>query len=212
MLSTQNETTDKLDRRVRRTRQLLVEAFVDLLKEKGFQAISVQDITARADVNRATFYAHFQDKYALLDYFIRDGFRQEINKRMLRACQYSLENLRSLIVAVCEYITDIHSHCAPPQSKFETSIETEIKNQIYELLLNWLKQAGGQTAPELAATAASWAIYGLASQWSHDKGRYPAEEFADQVLPLVAANLGSGQIEEMIFNADLVNEANNAKK
>ena len=191
MLSNFEKETEKLDPRVRRTRQLLEQAFIDLIQEKGFQAISVQDITEHAGVNRATFYAHFQDKYALLDNFIREGFRQEIEKRMLNACHYSLENLRMLIVAVCEYVSNVHAHCSPPQSQFETLIETEIKNQIYELLLNWLKQVGSQTSPQNAATATSWAIYGLASQWSHDhnKEKSSAEKFADEVLPLLASNL-----------------------
>jgi AcrR family transcriptional regulator len=189
MLLKQDQPTHKIDPRIKRTQQVLVQAFVDLIKEKGFQAISVQDITARADINRATFYAHFPDKYALLDYYIREDFRQEINKRMLHACQYSPENLRLLIIAVCEFITTTHSHCVPAQNKFETSIEAEIKEQIYCLILNWLQQAGGDASPELAATAASWAIYGLASQWSHAKKGASAEEFADQVLPLVEANL-----------------------
>jgi hypothetical protein len=43
---------------------------------------------------------------------------------------------------------------------------------------------------ERAATAASWALYGLASEWSRSKRMPPIEEYADQVLPLLAANLG----------------------
>ncbi len=189
MLSKPAELTDKLDPRVKRTHQLLSRAFVDLIKEKGFQAISVQDITTRAGINRATFYAHFQDKYALLDYYIREGFRQEIDKRMLNACHFSRENLRLLIVAVCEFITATHAHCDPAEIKFEISIEAEIKAQIYGLLLKWLQQLDGAPSPELAATSASWSIYGLASQWSHTRDHAGAEAFADQVLPLVEANL-----------------------
>lgn len=57
------------DLRVRRTRKMLREALVDLATEKGFEAVTVQDIADRAMVNRATFYRHYQDKYALaLDY------------------------------------------------------------------------------------------------------------------------------------------------
>src|SRR5207245_2778046 len=56
-----------VDPRVKRTRKLLQQAFIELFQEKGFAAISIQDITERATVNRATFYAHFPDKYALLD-------------------------------------------------------------------------------------------------------------------------------------------------
>src|SRR5215207_1076365 len=54
------------DRRTRRTRQLLRDAFVALLKEKRYEDISVQDIIERADVARSTFYVHYVDKEDLL--------------------------------------------------------------------------------------------------------------------------------------------------
>jgi AcrR family transcriptional regulator len=54
------------DRRVRRTRQLLREALLDLTLERGYDRITVQDILDRADVGRSTFYAHYRDKDDLL--------------------------------------------------------------------------------------------------------------------------------------------------
>src|SRR3954469_23951916 len=54
------------DRRVRRTRRLLREALLALVLEKGYEAVTVQDVLDRADVGRATFYAHFRDKDDLL--------------------------------------------------------------------------------------------------------------------------------------------------
>ncbi|MEW5831033.1 MAG: helix-turn-helix domain-containing protein, partial [Chloroflexota bacterium] len=97
-------TDETLDPRVKRTRNLLEQAFMEVVAEKGFQAVSVQDIAERAGINRATFYAHFPDKYALLDHSIRQMFRQELEKRMLSVCTFSLENLRQLVVAVCEFV------------------------------------------------------------------------------------------------------------
>ena len=180
---------EKLDPRVKRTRSLLEQAFIQVLAEKGFAAVSVQSITEKAGVNRATFYAHFPDKYALLNHIIRQMFRQEIEKRMLDACHYSEENLRALIVAVCEFVTNANSHCVPLQPQFESLVETQVKNQLQELVQTWMEQAGSDTGPQTAATAASWAIYGLVLQWSHDKSkkRPPAETFAEQVLPLITA-------------------------
>jgi AcrR family transcriptional regulator len=192
MLSTVQD--HKLDPRVKRTRELINRAFTELIAEKGFQALSVQDITEKAGINRATFYAHFQDKYDLLDQGIRQGFRQEIEKRMLNACDYSAENLKLLIVAVCEFVSGINSHCTPPQSQFESLVEPQIKSQLQELLQGWMEKAPGRVDPLVTSTAASWAIYGLALQWSHDKSRkrLSADKFSEQVLPLVAANLGVG--------------------
>ena len=54
------------DRRVLRTRNLLFEAFVDLMIEKGYEAITIQDIIDRANIGRSTFYLHFTDKEQLL--------------------------------------------------------------------------------------------------------------------------------------------------
>lgn len=59
---------EKQDLRVRRTYKLLCDALVELIREKPFEKISVTDICDRAMVHRATFYAHFEDKYALLEY------------------------------------------------------------------------------------------------------------------------------------------------
>src|ERR1700757_5499961 len=54
------------DRRVRRTRKLLHDAFLALVLEKGYEKTTIQDILDRADVGRSTFYVHFRDKEALL--------------------------------------------------------------------------------------------------------------------------------------------------
>src|SRR5438093_4829455 len=54
------------DRRVQRTRKLLQDALVSLMIEKGYEATTVQDIIDRANLGRATFYAHFADKETLL--------------------------------------------------------------------------------------------------------------------------------------------------
>lgn len=54
------------DRRIQRTRQLLLDALIKLIPEKGYDAITVQDIIDRANVGRSTFYFHFQDKEDLL--------------------------------------------------------------------------------------------------------------------------------------------------
>jgi AcrR family transcriptional regulator len=59
-------TPDPRDRRVLRTRHTLREALLVLLHERGWDAISVQDLCDRANVGRSTFYTHFADKEELL--------------------------------------------------------------------------------------------------------------------------------------------------
>lgn len=64
----------KLDRRVRRTRRQLCEAMLALLVERDYESITVQEITERADLNRATFYHHFTHKDELLAAALENRF------------------------------------------------------------------------------------------------------------------------------------------
>lgn len=57
---------DVQDRRVKRTQNLLAKALIELTLEKGYEAVTIRDITERADVGYATFFRHYHDKDALL--------------------------------------------------------------------------------------------------------------------------------------------------
>lgn len=67
---------EKTDRRVRRTLHSLREALVVLSLEKGYQAVTIRDITERADVAYITFFRHFSDKNALLMAMMEDVMMQ----------------------------------------------------------------------------------------------------------------------------------------
>ena len=73
----------KDDRRSKRTRKALGDALVELMLEKRFDDITVQDILDRADVGRSTFYDHFTDKEQLL--------MSEIERMIHQLDQYTLE-------------------------------------------------------------------------------------------------------------------------
>ena len=186
---------EKVDPRVKRTRQLLVQAFNDLLMEKGFEAMTVQDIADRATVNRATFYAHFADKYALLDYVASESFKRALSSKLPPHAELNAPNVQLLIQIVGEYLEMVLVHCKPSiHTSFDTLIEQQVKQQLYQELLTWLndtalKEAHLQKDVELRATAASWAIYGLAMRWSQGKRKESAAEFARRALPLIMAGL-----------------------
>ena len=66
-----------IDRRVQRTRRALRNALLELTKEKGYDSISVEEITRQANLGRATFYLHYKDKEDLLV----DEFNAIVNER-----------------------------------------------------------------------------------------------------------------------------------
>lgn len=55
------------DRRVLRTKRVIRDALTELMEEKGFEGVTVRDLTEKAGINRGTFYLHYQDKYDLLE-------------------------------------------------------------------------------------------------------------------------------------------------
>jgi AcrR family transcriptional regulator len=69
------------DLRVKRTHALLRRTLIDLIAEKGFDAVTVGDIAERAMVNRSTFYRHYPDKYALVTRIIEDAVNQAVQVR-----------------------------------------------------------------------------------------------------------------------------------
>ncbi|MFJ7919871.1 TetR/AcrR family transcriptional regulator [Lysinibacillus fusiformis] len=76
------------DLRVIRTVESIKGALVDLIEEKGFESITVKDITTKAKINRGTFYAHYQDKFDLMN-----SYQREIMVEMSSIAQENLPNL-----------------------------------------------------------------------------------------------------------------------
>ncbi|MGP4060435.1 TetR/AcrR family transcriptional regulator [Halobacillus sp. H74] len=69
----------KTDLRVKRTRKLINEAFLKFIQEKGFDAMTIQEIADEALINRATFYLHYDDKYDLLEKMSSDVIQELIS-------------------------------------------------------------------------------------------------------------------------------------
>lgn len=183
----------RIDPRIKRTRGLIGQAFSEVMIKKGFQAVSVQDITEKAGINRSTFYLHFADKFALLDYSITHMFRTELEKRSLNLCHYSAENMLSLVVTLAEFIGFSNSHCTSTDPQFEALVELQVKKQVQELLQVWGEKANINKDPKWIAIAGSWALYGLALDWNHNKKRSPVEQFAKEIMPILDSIMGLEQ-------------------
>jgi AcrR family transcriptional regulator len=79
----------RTDRRITRTQSALRKALLELIQEKDYDSITVEEITARADLARTTFYLHYRDKEELL----LDYFNEMIGERMQQFAQIPLSIL-----------------------------------------------------------------------------------------------------------------------
>jgi AcrR family transcriptional regulator len=176
-----------LDPRIRRTRELLQQALATLLETKDFEKISVQDITGAATVNRATFYAHYPDKFALLECMVAARFQALLDTRGVvfdGTCQSALT---AIVLGVCDFLAGSPCHSPSRDRQMEPHMESAVVAVVRNMLLSGLKQhpPAGAVSPEMLAAAASWAIYGAAKEWSQTPNRPPSEEIAQTVVHLV---------------------------
>jgi AcrR family transcriptional regulator len=181
------------DPRIRRTRQLLQGALKQLMDQKPFDEISVQDITEAATVNRATFYDHYNDKFALLDALVAGGFHKLLHERNVIYDGTCPTAARAIILATCDYFVESrsnHSECER-QGAFEPLMDAAIAAAIRRVLIQGMKKGG--TTPEevvnIAATAASWTVCGAVKEWFSQPGRSSADELVPLVLRLILPSL-----------------------
>jgi AcrR family transcriptional regulator len=176
------------DPRVQRTRQVLQEALIELLSERDFQKITVQDIARRAGVNRATFYTHFVDKQALVNYMVQERFQTALDEKMPATAALTAPNLRQLTLVVCDYMAHLFGHCAPSERYTSRSlVASQVQVRLHDVLKKWINQSDNTsvTAAEITAMALSWTIYGAAYQWVQEGQKISAQELADHLLPLL---------------------------
>jgi len=190
---------ERLDPRIRRTRNLLQDALRRLLEEKEFDKISVQDITEAATLNRATFYAHYSDKFALLEEFIRVSFLDILEEKNVRFNGTCPSALQVIILTVCEYLIEAEKSLSSKQHQYEPFLQSKVIDQIREVLLDGFRQhpMERRVAPETIAATVSWAIYGAVKQWVDSADRLPQEEFVqlavDLIHPIMMAGIASGR-------------------
>lgn len=181
--------SERSNRRMKQTRQLLRQAFIDVMQEKGFMSMRIQDITERADVNRGTFYVHFTDKYALLEAISREDFRRHLASKLPSQASWERSILRLLTQTVFEYFQEAYGHCTP-SNIIDPLLERVIPEELTALLLTWLKRTESKerhwlVPKDTIALSASWTIFGAAIQWSREITTMSSEKMANDIVLVI---------------------------
>jgi AcrR family transcriptional regulator len=184
------------DPRVKRTRQLLRQAFDALLAEKPFEAISVQDITERATVNRGTFYTHYQDKFDLAEHAAREIFQSHLTGSVQLTSPLTEDILRRLCLAVFDFLVKTYSHCKLDR-QLEALLEGAMHDALSGFIVDWLGQDTRDTRarrPDLAITAQtiSSAFIGAGLRWIRGQRTLPKAELTQQIVAVLAPGVLGG--------------------
>lgn len=131
-----------IDRRSIRTKKMIRSALAELMNEKGFNNISVTDLSQRADINRGTFYLHYIDKYYLLEK-VENEIIQEIEDKTKYINSINILNIDTIneplpfMVKLFEYLKEnsviIKSILSPKgDPNFESKIKKFIKTNLFD--------------------------------------------------------------------------------
>jgi AcrR family transcriptional regulator len=177
------------DPRIRRTRQFLQSALRTLLQAKSFDELSVQDIADAATVNRATFYDHYTDKFALLEAMVAGEFHRLLEERKVQFNAGAVSAAAPIVLATCDFLVGCSAEAGPNHDRhaFEPLADAAIVNAIRRVLVAGMAQRDrkGHAPAAMIASAASWAIYGAVKEWLHMRRRPSAEAIVPTVLELV---------------------------
>ena len=176
----------KVDRRVRRTRRLLREAFFELVNEKGYEAITVEDLVAQADIGKTTFYVHFKGKRDLLEHTVEVYFKKWRDEVLTEFKDEQAHRRLDAVVAAFEFARRetaffqlvLHDESVP-------FVQQRLHDSMSELVQSLLEHLVGQfeltpTIPvELMAEHSTGALLAVIKWWL-TKGidQYSAEEMA----------------------------------
>jgi AcrR family transcriptional regulator len=190
-----NMQDPKVDPRIIRTRKLLMDAFLKLSIKKDFKDITIKDITDEATVNRATFYAHFQDKYDLMDAAITENTIENIVENLSHYDQLNEESIINIFVTLAKFQTDLttqlDTQCKRSYVSFSSITELKLKKELekvfYSLLLKQQSQLDSETL-KIGAAVLSWGIYGASVDWKHNSS-LPAEQYIQIALPFIVTEI-----------------------
>lgn len=190
------QANKKMDRRAIRTRRALREALIALILEKGYEAITVQDITDRADLNRGTLYLHYRDKQDLLLSSSNDVY----NELLAQFTPISAQNLSMDIPE--RHLMIVFQHVAANATYYRVMLGehgvpafiTRLRHLVSQVSLERL-QALRKLVParpfpsEFVAGFSGGAVIGVLEWWLENNMSMPPEEAARYTLQLTVGGL-----------------------
>ena len=177
----------KLDRRVIRTRQLLRDSLMSLILEKGYDAVTVQEITDRANLGRATFYLHYKDKEELLAQSLTDTFDQLVAQMGPLTQESELIGTPiGLVFTHAAENSDLYRVILSGQGGhgIRRKVQAYMAAQAKERLLPLMSKRG-EIPDDLLANYMAGSLLGLVDWWLQEGMPHPVEQMIQTYRRLV---------------------------
>ncbi|MEJ2599481.1 MAG: TetR/AcrR family transcriptional regulator [Anaerolineales bacterium] len=183
----------RLDPRVRRTRNLLRNALIELIQEKGYNDVTVKDITERATLNRATFYLHYRDKEDLLAKGFEEIWGELTQRNPLPVTQdgtLALEGTKTTILSDFKHLNEnAEFYRVMLGTQGVPEFVHRMQAHVYESTAARLRSVLGDlpvrpVPVEIVLQFIASAYVGIMEWWLENDRSYTPEEMADFILSL----------------------------
>ena len=176
-------TTEKTDIRTIRTQKLIMDSFKELLNHKSFEAIRVSDISNAAEINRATFYNYYTDKYQLLDTMVEETLLVQIRENSIDQEEFSPEFIKKIYLILTGFHTNLATICQKSYIE-ELALYTSqvLRDEVAQTILTAIQATyPKEDARQLESFAAiiSWSVIGLAYEWKRSKQQSPEQYYTE---------------------------------
>ena len=191
-----------VDRRVLKTRDAIKKAFFELMAEEDFDAITIQLLSERANLNRGTFYLHYVDKFDLLDKCIEEQFTQ-----LLQVCasrghdQTHFPTFDSLLSTTQYFEEHFLFYSCMLNSKGMPSFRDRMLQLMVKGIHEQINMSGINKGmnKEIVVQFMASAIVGIVAWWINNKMPVPANELARELWTLLERN----QIQKPLNDPDI---------
>jgi AcrR family transcriptional regulator len=179
------------DPRAQKTRQKLKQALVEVLADKEFPEITVNDLTRQAEINRATFYSHYADKQQLLDNLVSETFSQMMIAYTSGKTSLEDDNLQEFIKSSWEYVGFFSGSVGGGISdSFTAAIRGEVVRQLEVIITTWLEtDSTDKSNSQTLISGIAGAIFNTGANWARESNQNQLEEHSQTLRNLMIHGL-----------------------
>ena len=187
MIEGEKMAVKPVDRRAKMTRELLKQSLIELMKNKPIHEISIKKICETADVNRSTFYHHYNSQYELFNDILND-IGVDITE-MVKRHQEKPDWMRSVL-------TDAFTYIENRRDTFLVILSENSGFSIGETLTMYVDRfinTASESSSEIAKYCSVFATAGISTvvwKWLNAEDRMSAKELANIITTLLAPSLG----------------------
>lgn len=175
-----------------RSRRMIRAAFLELLREKPFEKITVTDIVTRADINRSTFYAHYPDVQGMVDELIDETISGSVELVKNMAFEELFENPIPFLQALTNIGTkNVELYRPLGRSDFALKQTEKIKDILVEQAMNTIAIPESVRRSPIFLIHINFFLGGILNtyqQWLQGKLLCSTEEIVEQIGTLITAN------------------------